>query len=396
MAAAASPARAAGAAPSAASAAIASVQENVVPKISCVTATDCLGIKGSSPLNGGNLRVPATIARWNGSGWRRAHLRLPAGTRSADLYAVSCRAAKSCLVVGDYYTGKTESAPSHALALVYNGTSLKPMPPMPRPKSRNWVTLRGVSCTTTRHCVAVGMASGDPSELGGPSQVSLIETWNGTKWTLHTAAAPTGTEVTLSGVSCVTAAFCLLTGEISTANNTKLFLDSWNGRKLTVMKPAPVGGGASFQLASDVSCGTRASCMVTGAVLSAGGNSIDALTEVWNGKAWRTVTVPLRPGAAGSTLVGVTCLSARSCEAVGLAGSESAPGTSAASYNGTAWALQPVPAPVKGRETALSGVSCLSAARCVAIGETGKASGIATSIVTGVWNGTTWRLGPGF
>jgi hypothetical protein len=376
------------------------------PKISCVTGVDCLAVTGSSTLTEGTSTATA-ISRWNGSTWKRAHVALPKGTRSLDLNSVSCKGAKSCLVVGDYYTSANASASSHALALIYNGTSLKPMPAVPLPKSTTDVTLIGVSCTTTKHCVALGTALGNTAAFGADGMVSLIETWNGAKWALHTVGMPANTDTEFSGISCATSAFCVLAGEAFSSSSTggeHLYLRSWNGQKLTVMKPAAVpGGNSSAPIVVGVSCANPSNCAVTGADEIDGSGStpgVTALTELWNGKAWRTATVAWPAGTVESLMLGVSCFGAHACEVAGV----TAAGTSAdadgdaaaASYNGTSWKLQTVPAPAAGRTTVFSGVSCLTGARCNAVGQTGLTTATKPSLMTGAWNGTAWKFNPGF
>jgi len=395
------PAAATWAASAARSAAVGSITESF-PKISCVTGMDCLGIDGSSSLTGGTT-IPTSIARWNGSTWKRAHWTLPKGTRSLDLSGVSCKAAKSCLVVGDYYTGTSEGAPSHVLALIYNGTSLKPTPMVPLPKSTTEAALLGVSCTTTKHCVAIGTASGDTPTFGADETVSLIETWNGAKWTLHTVGAGANVMTEFTGISCATSTYCVLAGEsVSETGSDTLYLRSWNGNKLTVLRPAAVGGSTTLPVVSDVSCATSSNCAVTGAVLnlSSSTGTFTAFTEIWNGKTWRTVKVAWPTATTESFLIGVSCFGAHSCDSVGLTSSGTATDAdghpAAASYNGTSWALRTVPVPAKGRTTILTDVKCLSAVKCVAVGETGLTTASKGATMTGVWNGKTWKFDPGF
>jgi hypothetical protein len=378
------------------------------PKISCVTGADCLAVIGSSSLTEGTTTATA-ISRWNGSTWKRAHVALPKGTRSLDLNGVSCKGAKSCLVVGDYYTSASGGAPSHALALTYNGTSLKPMPAMPLPKSATNVALIGVSCTTTKHCVAIGTATGNTAAFGADGMVSLIETWNGAKWTLHTVGMPANTDTEFSGISCATSAFCVLAGESFTFSGTggeHLYLRSWNGKKLTVMKPAAVAGGnTSVPLVASVSCANPSNCGLAGVTVNEGSSTpgaATAITQLWNGKAWRTATVAWPAGTTESIMLGVSCFGAHACEVAGVTGTgaptdpNAAGDATAASYNGTSWKLQPVPAPAAGRTTIFSGVSCLTGARCNAVGETGLTTAPKPSIMTGAWNGTAWKINPGF
>jgi hypothetical protein len=378
------------------------------PTISCLTATDCLSIEGSS-VDGVGSATPTRIARWNGSSWKRLGVAMPKGTRADDLLGVSCPAAKSCLVVGDYFTSTSNSAPSRVLALSYNGTSLKPTSAVPLPKGATSAELTGVSCPTTRYCVALGAAEGDTAAFGQAGSLILIETWNGAKWTLHTAAGSIGkTLVAPSVVSCATTAFCVLAGVTfsDTANSgaTPLYLASWNGTRLTTMKPAPVSGKAGgLLLPAGVSCATDSNCAVTGTELgnlSSSTTSSIAFTEIWNGKAWQLGKVALPKSAASSFTLGVSCYAAHTCEVVGEGGASAAQtaplSAVAVSFNGTAGKVQTVPAPPKGDSNAFASVSCLPRGTCVAIGETGKTTATSPPLMTGVWNGKSWKLEPGF
>jgi hypothetical protein len=295
------------------------------------------------------------------------------------------------------------------LALSYNGTSLKPTTTVPLPKGSTDAALTGVSCTTTRYCVAIGVAAGDTSAFGTAGSLNIIEMWNGAKWTLaHSAAASTATtQLSLSGVSCATAAFCVLAGATDSFNATSLvstlYAASWNGKKLTTLKPATVSGGAGYLEPAGVSCATTSNCAVTGAVIgdiTSSTPSVAAFTEIWNGKDWQLAKLAWPKGIKDSFTLGVSCYAAHDCEAVGVDGASTANnapgGAAAAAFTGTAGALQGVPAPSKGDSTAFGGVGCLPSGRCVAIGETGKTTAKSPALMTGVWNGKAWKLGPGF
>jgi hypothetical protein len=379
------------------------------PKISCVLAADCVAVEGTSGLSDDGGAVPIRVARWNGKSWKGVGVALPTGTKSADLEAVSCQAATSCLVVGDYYKSTSSSAPNFPLALIYNGTSLKPTPAVPLPKGATDVTLADVSCATSRYCVAI--ATAEPSagifeSSSGP--VILIETWNGAKWTLRTIATSVKTEVEPSAVSCATAAFCVVAGELTTVSGGDnfafgLYLGSWNGKTLTRMKAPAEGGANSVPEPVGVSCATTANCGVTGIVLGDVTSSSEApdvtpFTQVWNGKTWQ-VGKAVRPKGAQSIFLGVSCYGAHSCETVGE-GAASATAASgyalAVSYKGAAGTVQAVPVPAKGRSTAFTDVSCLPGGACLATGWTGKSKAATPSLMTGVWGGKSWKLDPGF
>jgi hypothetical protein len=331
---------------------------------------------------------------------------MPAGTRADDLNGVSCKGAASCLAVGDYYAANT---PSRALALSYNGTSLRPTAAVPLPKGTTESALADVSCTTTRNCVALGVADGSTAAFGDFGAVTLIETWNGAKWTLHTAAASVGRSAMLvpTVVSCATAAFCVVAGSsysVTADGEEKPYAASWNGKKLTTVKLPAVGTSADDVLATGVSCASTVNCAVTGAnlgVLSVNSNaSSSAFTEVWNGKTWRVGTLGWPKADPSTITVGASCYTAHACAVVGESGANAAETSPfhavAASFNGVAGVAQAVPAPSKGYSDAFYAVSCLPGGSCVALGETGKSTSGSGALMTGAWNGKAWRLEPGF
>jgi hypothetical protein len=132
------------------------------------------------------------------------------------------------------------------------------------------------------------------------------------------------------------------------------------------------------------------------------------------GASWRTEATVTPAGLANAQLSGVSCVSATSCIAIGdgnagvtSSGAAIDPAVLAEGWNGTAWALQPITTP--GDETpSLASVSCISAAFCVTVGQTGATAGLASGFsVPGipasdggsaplieVWNGATWTAQP--
>jgi hypothetical protein len=104
-----------------------------------------------------------------------------------------------------------------------------------------------------------------------------------------------------------------------------------------------------------------------------------ASTEAWNGTNW---TVENVPDAVHSRLLSVSCPSAADCTAVGDISFQT---PLADSWNGTSWSAQSLPIP-SGNSATLTGVSCTSPARCVAVGVEGPLS----TPISESWNGTTW------
>jgi hypothetical protein len=96
------------------------------------------------------------------------------------------------------------------------------------------------------------------------------------------------------------------------------------------------------------------------------------LSELWNGTNWSVVPTP-RPGlGVNPQLSGVSCVTADACTAVGWYSAHRYRGfskTLAESWNGTSWSVVPSPSPGPGvDEPALEGVSCASAAACTTTG----------------------------
>jgi hypothetical protein len=235
----------------------------------------------------------------------------------------------------------------------------------------------------------------------------IIETWNGAKWTLHTPAGLIGKTTLLQPtiVSCATSTFCVLAGQAINFNSDSapvtLYLGSWNGKKLTTMKPVTFSGKVDLSPPTGLACATSSNCAVTGSETNganSGASEVTAFTEIWNGRTWRLGTVTWPKGDSDS-LQGVSCYDAHACEAVGVdgRGGETSPVDAAAvAFNGTTGTLQAVRTPSKGHADLLAAVSCLPWGDCVAIGETGKTTATTPALMTGVWNGKAWKLDPGF
>jgi hypothetical protein len=357
-------------------------------RVSCGSAKACLAV-GTNINSTSGISAPIAEA-WNGTKWKSVAVHAPKGPSGASLTGVSCKSVASCLAVGEYST----SAGDRPFALTWNGTALKPTAAPPVPAGDTIVSLSGVSCVTTRSCVAVG------TSIGGTGGIRvLVETWNGAKWTDHVVPVSSSVFLDFNSVSCVSATHCVVAGASETMKGGNVtmgvLLALWNGKTITPMKaPLPAGTGAGTPLITDVSCASAASCVAVGAVLSGSGNSGFGFTETWKGKAWTVAKVASPKGITLSFLFGVSCPTAHNCVAVGAAGTSKSGSATAMSYNGKAWSRQAVPAPGKGKSDAFEGVSCLSAANCVATGQIGATNSSNPSPLSGIWNGKAWRLVP--
>jgi hypothetical protein len=244
--------------------------------------------------------------------------------------------------------------------------------------------LTGVSCTASSTCTAVGGYTAKRSP-------GLVETWDGVRWVKGTAPEPPKATITaLSGVSC-TGAMCMAVGLYYTLTNPGLTLaEVWNGAKWTV-SPTPNPVGPETDEFWGVSCPSATSCIAVGETYS---HSLvnKALAETWNGVSW-VIDPSARPaGTTSSDLTGVSCLSATDCTAVGFEGTSAGAGPLAERWNGTRWTVEPMASSSGITDGELEAVSCRSAKHCMAVGVDRIGSG--TGTLAESWSGSIWTVEP--
>jgi hypothetical protein len=114
--------------------------------------------------------------------------------------------ASACAAVG-YHEGN--SVP-RTLAESWNGTTWSLVHSPNAGPSTSYNYLDGVSCIAARACTAVGEHQGQ-----GQSYKTLIESWNGTTWSLvpsPNVLQPPGWNELNGGVSCLPAGTCTAVG----------------------------------------------------------------------------------------------------------------------------------------------------------------------------------------
>jgi hypothetical protein len=309
--------------------------------VSCVSPADCIAVGSYEPST--NNFSPLAEA-WNGSSWRM--LSTPALSSSDSMLdSVSCASATRCVAVGP---GSPKS-----LAESWNGTSWTLLPaPAGNPSA--------ISCTTKTHCVAAGSR---PASITAP----LAQTWDGSTWTSLATPDPVTPTAVFNSVSCVTSTACMAVGSAETSG---VLAESWNGVRWRIIRVSRSAG------LSGVSCTLATRCMAVGGYLNASDNSA-VLADSWNGSAWRLIHTSSDVGALAS----VSCVSATDCVGVGGAGSEQAK-TLAEAWNGSTWRVTPTPGLPPGSQ--LNAVSC-AGAECLAIGR---------GMLAELWNGSTWVVKP--
>jgi hypothetical protein len=208
-------------------------------------------------------------------------------------------------------------------------------------------------------------------------QITLIESWNGTRWSVLPSPSPSARVNDLTSVSCASAAACMATGYYH--RRDAALIESWNGTSWTVV-PGPSPIRASGGILGSVSCPSANTCTAVRSY-----TADKTMIVSWNGTRWSVVPSPSR-GRIDS-LSGVSCPSANACTATGYYQTTSGTGVWALieSWNGTRWSM--VPSPRAGAGSALDGVSCISATACTAAGDYGTRSGHKTLIESGTASG---------
>jgi len=114
--------------------------------------------------------------------------------------------------------------------------------------------------------------------------------------------------------------------------------------------------------------------ILTGLVVTAAVSLAADAAVAW---AWHAQPMP------GNAAVSVSCATTRACQAVGQASHGK---TFAVGWNGRRWTHEPSRSPVN---SALGGVSCISATRCEAVGERHNATG---GVLAEGWTGRHWAV----
>jgi hypothetical protein len=140
----------------------------------------------------------------------------------------------------------------------------------------------------------------------------LIESWNGTAWSV--VPSPQPGHRALYGVSCTSVARCTAVGVnfVNTANATTPLVESWNGTRWSA-GPSPKGQSELF----GASCVSASDCWAAGRSWALAGNT-RTFVEHWNGTRWAAVPTPnAGPASYFNNPVAVSCASARDCATVG-------------------------------------------------------------------------------
>jgi len=334
--------------------------------------------------------VAAAIAVFPLAGWTagthpsdHAAARQPHGQVRFDvLNAVAASSATDAWAVGYKSIGRN---PSFTLIEHWNGTRWTRVA---SPSPGEGAVLSGVVAFSRHNAWAVGSGSSDKV---------LIEHWTGSRWLVAPTGASPGTLNSISAISPsdMWAAGC---GDPACASTT--LIEHWNGRNWKRV-PSPNPGGTGVRHSSvllGISAISRSNVWAVGYFNKTGlhGFAPRTLVEHWNGTSWKQVSSP-NPGGPQemNTLNGVVATSAKAAMAVGdvrnVRNSSVTDHPLAMRWNGVRWRRVFTPNQPQAIET-LNSVSATSSSNAWAVGDFSNSP--ATEPLIQHWNGTAWKTVP--
>jgi hypothetical protein len=248
--------------------------------VSCISARACVAV-GSYYVK---RSVGGALAEvWNGTAWRLLTTVNPAGATWSQLESVSCSSPQACIAVGNY---ETDSG-SFALAEAWNGSTWKILA-TPHAAGRAEDGLLGVSCSSREACTAVG-----DSRSG-----TLAEAWNGSTWKILVTPNPVGPSGQIGDqltavVSLSRSDAWAVGGRGAIAAITAgTLIEHWNGTRWTVVSsPSPGQAGYELTAVAAVS-GHDVWAVGAGDVASQQGGTAKTVALHWNGTTWKSVATP--------------------------------------------------------------------------------------------------------
>jgi hypothetical protein len=257
-------------------------------------------------------------------------------------------------------------------------------------------TLTSVATVSDSDAWAVGYHSGAAFTNVGAK--ALIDNWNGTAWTQVTAPTTPGNTALLLAVSASNATNAWAVGrtQLNRSDFEPLALH-WNGTAWSVSPGfasalSPISGASAAGVA-DISPSDAY------AIGDSAATAVGSLAH-WDGTAWSPVTLPLPAGANSNTRL--NAISADGPGDVWIVGTflDSATRqnqTFSEHFNGTAWAMVPMP-PVTSPDInayfQFNGIKANSASDVWAVGDSGVVDVPRSQTLIEHFNGTAWSIVP--
>lgn len=230
-------------------------------------------------------------------------------------------------------------------------------------------------------------AVGNTDNAVSSIQRTLIEHWDGTKWSVVPSPNASPQNNTLYGVAAASSTDAWAAGYfIGSDLQTHTLIEHWNGTNWSIVSSADPGSSANNLFAITT---VKSGDAWTVGFYRSGNGDFQTLIEHWNGSNWSVVSSP-NPGSSNNLLYGVTALSANNVWAVGqFLNSEGPSRALIEHWNGSQWSV--VPSPTSGPSSdILYAVAAISTDSAWAVGDIEGIHPAQTLIER--WNGSNWSV----
>jgi len=299
--------------------------------VSASAANNVWTVGGYQSANDGPFRT--LTERWDGSAWSF----VPSANDGAEdtLYGVAAISPTDVWAVG-YFMAQLTS-PETAVIEHWNGKNWSVVP-SPLPGQLSW--LFGAAAVSANDVWAAGFYYNN----AGNSQ-TLIEHWDGRKWKIVPSPDPGSTDNQLHAFAVVSAKDIWVVGVQSSdaGNSYQTLIERWDGTRWSVV-PSPSPGSPLNDLQGITAIGANDAWTVG---QSTGSNFVDqTLAEHWDGKSWTVVpTRDINP--AGNDLSDVAAFAGNNVWAVGSFFKSGIAQTLVEHWDGKKWSIVPSPDPGK-------------------------------------------------
>lgn len=257
----------------------------------------------------------------------------------------------------------------------------------PNTGSTKYNDLLAVAPVSTNDIWSVGYHNTDNAGPEDCKTRTLAEHWNGSSWSIVSTpnvAKGIGDYDPLEGVAAVSTNNVWAVGYSGNCNSLaeKTLIEHWNGAKWSIV-PSP-----NPYTSQELHGITAVSANDIWAVGNYDGVQYGPLIEHWNGAVWSKVATP----ANGGFLYGVTALASNNVWAVGEM--VAVGGRQILHWDGTRWSIVTSPQPPNGNTYFLTSVAAVSASNIWAVGTDfyNSGEGIANKAMIEHWDGSSWTL----
>ena len=245
-----------------------------------------------------------------------------------------------------------------------------------------------MTCVAASDCWAVGAYSTSKNV-----QQVLIEHNTGAGWTIVGSPDTSPTQDNeLFGVTCISASDCWAVGDYLTSGGTlQPLVAQYSGAGWSLVRSPDASTSPSDYL-SAVTCVSAVDCWATG-VFTTSGNTSQTLIEQYTGTGWNLVRSPDTSTTLNNYLSGVSCVSASDCWAVGNASTTGNANSQALAeqYRGTGWNIVASPIVSGTQDNYLDEVTCISTVDCWAVGFSDSTQDYDQTLVE-QYTGTGWSV----